>query len=322
MLHILLLILKILGILLLVILGIVLTLLLLVLLVPVRYRGDAAFHGKPEGAVGVSWLLHLLRVKAVLDEGLKLKVTVKVLWFKVFEETFLGGSEEEEPDEGEFEELLEEAVPEVVDVSAGEGEEIVEAGDEMVHMAELQPVDEEIIDSGETAGAEAEPESGGDTDTDASGPAVEPDSADTDGPEKAGSSIQDKLKALRQTFKDLKKKYRKASAFVSNEENQKTFLLIKRQVWFLIKHVFPRKLKGNIRFGFDDPYRTGQVLTAISPFYALYARSVEVVPVFDEKVLEGELHLKGHIRAAAVLWAGARVFMNKNFRKLLRKFRG
>ena len=64
MLHILLLILKIIGIVLLVILGLLLAAVLLVLLVPLRYRLEGSWHGEPAGKVRVTWLLHAVSVLA------------------------------------------------------------------------------------------------------------------------------------------------------------------------------------------------------------------------------------------------------------------
>ena len=49
MIHILLMILKVIGIILLVILALLLTAVLLILFVPVRYRADVLFEGKPDG---------------------------------------------------------------------------------------------------------------------------------------------------------------------------------------------------------------------------------------------------------------------------------
>ena len=109
-------------------------------------------------------------------------------------------------------------------------------------------------------------------------------------------------------------------AFLADAENQNTLKLLLGQVFKLIKHILPREIRGRVRFGFEDPYTTGQVLTYISPFYGLYANTVEIEPVFDEKVMEGELHLKGHIRLGALLWIVVRVFLNKNFRKLLKSW--
>lgn len=408
MLHILLLILKILGILLLVIIGIILLLVLTVLFVPVRYRGDMDFHGKLKGGILVSWLFRVLTARAVYEEGLK--VRVRILWFTVFEETFLAEDEEEGEDgtDGEvFEGLPEQAFeesgeggyePDEPD-SDGEADE-----EETVHMTGLWPDGpEEEPDGLETkpgpdrtaagpgiepvsdrtaGGPGIEPGSGGTTDrpeaelggttdrpgiepvpggtTDrpetepggtAAGPneqeaAAErtqeapgreepgPDGAEdnpgaSDGKGYTGIAFLDRMlckflhvfQTSGSAYRSAKKKYETFRAFADDEENRKTFRLLYRQLRFLFKHILPGRLKGNIRFGFEDPYYTGQVLAAVSPFYGIYARDVTIVPVFDEKVLEGGLCIRGHIRAATVLWAGIRILMNKNFRRLLRKWR-
>ena len=86
MLHILLTILKILGILILVILGVLLTVIAVVLFVPIRYQGDVSFDGKPKAGVLVSWLLRIIRIRVNYDEE-GLNILAKILWFKVFEQT-------------------------------------------------------------------------------------------------------------------------------------------------------------------------------------------------------------------------------------------
>ena len=97
--------------------------------------------------------------------------------------------------------------------------------------------------------------------------------------------------------------------------------LILRQVKALLRHILPRKASGYVVFGFDDPYTTGQVLAAASLFYAWYGQNIELIPMFEEPALEGELKLKGRIRMGTLLWCGLRVFLNKNFRVLLKRWR-
>lgn len=109
--------------------------------------------------------------------------------------------------------------------------------------------------------------------------------------------------------------------FLEDEENKQTFRLLWRQLKALIRHILPTDLRGKVRFGFDDPYTTGQVLTYISPFYSLYGKKFQVIPVFEEPVMEGEGWLKGRIRFGTVLILGIRVLLDQNFRKLLRQWR-
>lgn len=85
MLHVLLFILKILGIILLAVLGLILAGVLLALFVPVRYRADGSFYKISRGEACISWLFRTFRVTASWEE--KLVVTVKVLWLQPFQET-------------------------------------------------------------------------------------------------------------------------------------------------------------------------------------------------------------------------------------------
>lgn len=84
MLHIILLILKIIGILLLVILGLLLLILLSVLLVPIRYR-VAASHGEALRIEGkASWLLHLIHASFSHIEGV-LHIRMRVFGFILYD---------------------------------------------------------------------------------------------------------------------------------------------------------------------------------------------------------------------------------------------
>ncbi len=109
--------------------------------------------------------------------------------------------------------------------------------------------------------------------------------------------------------------------FLRKEENQKTFRNLKTQLFALLKHILPRKLRGYVRLGFDDPATTGQVLTYISPFYGLYGKHFQVIPVFEEKILEGEADMKGRIRVFTLVVIAVKVVMDKNFRMLLKRWR-
>lgn len=378
MLHILLLILKILGIVLLVILGLLLSLVLLVLFVPVRYRGDASFHGRPEGNVLVSWLFRIFTARLSYDGTLTLRV--KVLWFRVFDETLWGREDEEEKeeraadgdilDDETFDELLDRELSAQElseqefsgrELSKGEPRnqeplerELSEKDEEdagMVHVTELSPEAKEPAseplpgeqkaqgteEPGPKPQAAAEQKAPGDKVRETSASAetakeqsqtAEPKEPEPEFAEKAASCIRKLIEKIRdictgtgEAYEAARKKYKKIRAIITDAENQKTFRLLVRQTKSLLRHILPGKLKGYVRFGFDDPYYTGKVLTMISPFYGLYARTFTVEPVFDEKVLEGSLHLKGRIRAAALLMIGLRVFANKNFRRLLKRLR-
>lgn len=129
------------------------------------------------------------------------------------------------------------------------------------------------------------------------------------------------FKSLCDKLKHIKDQYEAVLAFFQDESNQETMKLILRQVKALFRHILPRKVQGQVTFGFDDPYLTGQVLAGASLFYAWYGQKIDFIPVFEEPVLDGELKLKGRIRLGTLLWCCLRVYLNKNFRVLLKRWR-
>lgn len=355
MLQVLLTILKILGILILTILGIILTVLLLVLFVPIRYSGDASFEGKPKGNVLVSWLLRLVTVRVDYD-GEALKALVKVLWFKLFEQTLWPSQDASETMDEIAEDFLDLGlsgdIPEPVIMHANEVHS--ESASNPVTEMKPQPIPEPVTEVKAQSGSEpvtelraksirkpaaevkntsvrtiekAQTQKKAEKTTDTAVPETEKPPLLEKIYHKVQSlilNVVEKLKAIYRSVNDkysvYQEKLETVRTFLGDPENQKTLYLIKKQVWKLIRHILPRKMRGRIRFGFDDPAATGQILTYISPFYGLYAKSVTVEPVFDEKVIEGELHIKGRIRVGTLLWYVVRVLLNKNFRAILKKF--
>ena len=83
MIHILLVILKIIGIVLLVILGLLLGILLAVLFTPVRYKAEGSYHGQLLLSVCATWFFHILAFRAVY-EGEGLVCSLKVLGFRLW----------------------------------------------------------------------------------------------------------------------------------------------------------------------------------------------------------------------------------------------
>ena len=337
MVHILLMILKIIGILLLIILAIALVLGLALLFVPLRYRLKADYHGTPRGYAGVSWLLHLLTYRAEYGEaGLvqKVKICGICLWRS-----------------DKSREAADEAV------------ETVLSDEEQALYAEMRADDEErygalsaqeIGRPEDNTGAETAPEFGtgtiqqtddGDSGkcgkksgeaqaskdhfrTEAQGD-PEPETASRAGLfSRVISKIKGILQKLRFSFRafcDKLKSVREMACtvreWIGDEKNKARVRLLLRQAKRLLKHVLPRKGHAQVTFGFDDPSVTGQVLTFLSPFYPLYGRVLELHPVFDRSVLCGEADIRGRIRLASLLWLCFAVYRDKHTWNLIRKLR-
>lgn len=310
MLHILFLILKIAGFLLLAILGLIILLLMSVLLVPVRYRGQGSFYEKPEGVFRITWLLHLFSVR-VSYYG-EPEIQICILGFRAFKDR---GEEAEEFDDGE-------PVPDE-DAFSVRGAH----ADEEAYHGVLQ--DEPVLSAQEIKRDEPEdPKLQFSRHEEESEPEKQ---ADIPVKEHLLQRLAGKVKrffrrlalAFRNICDALKKAdnlRESAASFMRDEENQKTYRLIKKQLKKVLRHVLPVKLKGTVTFGFEEPYITGQILTWAALLYPLYHDKLIIRPVFDRQVLEGEVSLKGRIRTGTLLMAGIRVLLNKNFRKQLKRF--
>lgn len=289
-------ILKWLGILLLVLLGLVLTVLLAVLFVPIRYEAEGSFRGELLAKGQISWLWRLFSIQAVYDGDTD--VSLRIFGVKP-------GRKKETAERTEKTET-----PDPVVTGSGKRPE------EEVPLYESRPKAEAPA---------SEKHQGTEEGIKEKVPAAGTKNAKNGQKKKrVRQSLFQKIKVTFQRIcgklKTAEERWQKLMEFLEKEENKNTFRLLKRQVIRFFKHVLPGKVSGTVRFGFEDPYTTGRILTYISPFYGWYGRTIQVIPVFDEQVLDGELSLKGRIRIATLLFIGFQVWRDKNFRTLLKRW--
>lgn len=90
----------------------------------------------------------------------------------------------------------------------------------------------------------------------------------------------------------------------------------------LLKHIFPRKIKGYVAYGADDPATTGQVLGILSVVYARTGQVLEIRPNFVEKQLECDTELKGRVQVFTLLVIAVKVFVNQELRQLVADIKG
>lgn len=303
MIHILLVILKIIGILLLVILGILIFLVLVMLFVPVRYKVRGSWHSQLTLSANVNWFLHIVSVRFQYTKD-GLKTTFRVFGVKIFK-----------------------------NCSKDAAEDMIEGTEELLHEEGNSLLNElEEDEARYREAAEARQTGGGKAD---SSEAQEPGTARENA--KQGkfallikgirrkiynvweklrfsfTNICDKLKGISEFARDKKE-------WLEDEKNQASLKLLFRQAKRMVAHIWPVKGKGTLTFGFDDPYTTGQVLQAVSLIYPLYHKQLEIHPVFDAQVLDAEGCFGGRIRLAAVAWLAIRVFLDRHTRRMIRGF--
>jgi hypothetical protein len=95
-----------------------------------------------------------------------------------------------------------------------------------------------------------------------------------------------------------------------------------RQILAIARHLLPRRLKGRLHYGFEDPSLTGRILAGICAVYPVLPGKLTIDPDFERTVLEGEMSFGGHIIPAVILYRSLRIVLHKEFRVLLRRLRG
>ena len=350
-------ILKVAGLILLALVVLLLTVVVLVLAVPVRYRVAGTFYGKPEGKAVVSWLCHLLSCQVSYKKELEILVRVLgiPIWIvggkkkkpalegpeedKIREEVLTDGETGKDAlaaDRKSGKDALAadgKSGKEAVTADGRSGKDAVSADGKIQDGGQGTTPGSQAADTGKAPG---EPGKGEETDSrPGQGKKTSVFSRGRKKKKKPGFSFSafcDKLKKkaedlgkkagdVQEKFRELVEKKDRLAAFLKDKGNQKAFLLLKNRLIDILKHIFPKKCKGRFRFGFDDPYDTGRILTYAAPFYGLYGGKVELIPVFEEKVMEGELEARGRIRLGYLVFVGIRILANRNFRILLRRIR-
>ena len=85
----------------------------------------------------------------------------------------------------------------------------------------------------------------------------------------------------------------------------------------LLRMIFPKKIKGWLRFGTGDVYTEGQYLSYLCLLYPLYGGKFEIEPEWDEEVFETDVAFSGRITMFIILLVALKVLFNKKV-KLLR----
>ena len=102
------------------------------------------------------------------------------------------------------------------------------------------------------------------------------------------------------------------------KENRGVIDFVMRQLKLLFKHIMPGSHTISIKLGLDDPALLGEIVGGIAVFRAMTGIVINITPVWDDKVFEAELDFKGRIILGRVLYIAARVYFNKEVKKIIK----
>lgn len=93
----------------------------------------------------------------------------------------------------------------------------------------------------------------------------------------------------------------------------------KQSIIKILRHVLPRRMRGFIRFGFDDPAVTGIVTGGAALFYPKYRDTLVLEPDFGQECFEADCRGRGRIHPGFFLYMGLKALWNPDVRALLKK---
>lgn len=326
MLHILLLILKWIGIVLAVFLLLVLLLINLGLFVPVRYRADASCQNDIEtleAEFELSWMWKLFFLTACWKKG-KADMKIRIGWKYLFSEEKEGKSEEkiEVPEEKEENDLQKEKEeqkflkeqkeslpPEKTNRSLPENNVQEQAEKRECHQEKTESGIDKEEDEKESFTADRRK---------AGGRKKKPlwDRMKEKISEwiESCKSFWRKILAMRRNFRGKKEQI---ESFLTDASHRRAFCSLKREVRRFLGHVSPKDVKIVGKIGLEDPYMTGQALAVLGMLFPFLGENTVIVPDFENKVLEGSVHIEGKIhnfRMLAILW---RLIKDRDVRKII-----
>lgn len=278
MLHILLLILKIIGIVLAVILGLVLLIISVVLFAAIRYEVRAATDGDIKNLdlnLKFSWLFHLISGYVTYQKQ-NLDWQVKLAWKKLNVP-----KEEEKP-----------TSVTVIDEPEVHQEQVAEP------KVEVKPQAKPDTKQSQEPSKKPSPKT----------------KKESEKKSKKKSENKAEKKRFLDKLKEIKAQKDKILAFIKAEKHKLAFQRVLKEGLRLLKKLKPRKLKANTEFGFEDPYTTGSVLAYASMLYPFYGDNISIRPNFEEAILKGDVYVKGHIRISYFVSMGLRLLLDKNIR--------
>lgn len=138
--------------------------------------------------------------------------------------------------------------------------------------------------------------------------------------EEIKEKIEAKWTAFKEDFLSLNNKKEAVLKFINAEGTADGIFYLLTQSKILVKMILPKKIKGWLRFGTGDVYTEGQYLTYLCFLYPLYAGKFEIIPEWEEEVIEVDASFSGKIRMFAMLLIGLKLLFSKKVKALLRNF--
>lgn len=333
--HIVLLILKIIGIILLVVLGLFLLITVTLIFNRMKYRLEGSYSESENLHVRFSarWLFRLVAVDAEFDSEEGLTGSARIAWFHLKRKE--PKTAEEEDDVG------------VSSTGHSNDADGMDSADSTGRSGKAQTIFQIESREEKTNPGSKKDHSGDDPVCEGEHPGTENDTGIENGTgNEKGMPGDDEVEhigwfaKIKSRFLRLKEKFRRIKYtfqsicdkinvirekkdeildFLRDAENQGAFRHMFGELRHILWKIRPKKcwIRGVI--GFDDPAFTGKFFGGLSILYAWVGEGMQVIPDFEENRIDLEFFMKGRIRLLYLIQAGVRILMDRQCRRFIRK---
>ena len=296
--HVILQILAVIGIVLLVLLALLILTVLVVLFVPIRYRASGEKEAdRIEGVAAVSFLYPFLSFKWQ-RAGNENRWALRLLGIKLKGSPKVDKGKTTEPEKTEKSKVAE---PEKTD--KGKAEETAQAAKPVKE--EKQPATPSVQNAeAEDAARQAEKTGTQETDRGSS-------------EKKARFTISgpcDKMEKIRDNVEYYKER-------LTAEENRLFLKRTKERIFAVLKSIKPKVLTARVVCGTGSPDTTGYVCAVYGMLYPVIEDRISFTADFENKVLDGELSVKGKVRVATLVRHGIKILLDKQLKVFLKEMK-
>ncbi len=135
------------------------------------------------------------------------------------------------------------------------------------------------------------------------------------------ANLKENISKLLEKKDEILKKVSDIRELLRKDSTKKATKDVRRYLGRILKHVRPRRMNGTVHFGMEDPSTTGQVLGAVSVLLPFYREHVILAPDFEQRILEGQLYMKGRIQIGFFLLLGLQALWNRDLMNTIQAVR-
>lgn len=304
-------ILKITGILIAIVLGLLLLILLSILFVAIKYKAEGCFDSKSmdgNAKISISWFFKAISVHMWFEEK-KAHYYVRIFGLKLINSDKKKADEETSADEV-HEELQEFGQPESITENEKTKEENIENEKNPDEKTKEEFMDEKTVEN-----TKAEETVKEDT----------KESVQTQKKVKRKKKHTKKIQSIMDKLKALNDKKNEYVEFLTTPESKQAVRYVKEILFKVLRHVSPKKVRGEISYGLEDPETTAKIYGILCVFFI---RGMDKVVIdahmsdVDKAFVNGKLKLGGRIRIVVFLIAAVKIYRNRRIKEFISFMRG